>query len=144
MKDQPFDFHGSQFTIKVLSSESSNRYTVLDIIHAPNIGPAEHHHPSGPETFCVLEGNYEFFLNNKSINAKAGDVICIPTGALHRFVTGSNGGHAIVISPPNLEFYFWEVSKLLAKGNDVSFEQESQIGKKYGQIFLSDNSKHWS
>ena len=141
MKNFPFDFHGSQFTIKVLSSESNDRYTVLDVIHAPNIGPAEHQHPAGPETFSVLDGDYEFFLNGESIKAKAGDVICVPTGASHRFVTGSNGGHVIVVSPPNLEFYFWEVSQLLAKG-DVSFEQESEIGKKYGQIFL-DGSKHW-
>jgi len=141
MKNQPFDFHGSQFTIKVLSSESNDQYTVLDVLHAPNIGPAEHQHPAGPETFSVLDGDYEFFLNGKSIKAKAGDVICVPTGASHRFVTGPNGGHVIVISPRNLEFYFWEVSQLLAKG-DVSFEQESEIGKKYGQIFL-DDSKHW-
>lgn len=43
--------------------------------------------------------------------------------------TGPNGGHVIVISPPNLEFYFREVSNLLAKG-DVSFEEESEFGKK--------------
>ena len=141
MKNQPFDFHGSQFTIKILSSESNNRYTVLDVLHSPNVGPAEHQHPAGPETFSILEGDYEFFLNGESIKAKAGDVICVPTGAVHRFVAGPTGGHVIVISPPNLEFYFWEVSQLLAKGN-VSFEQESEIGKKYGQIFL-DSSKHW-
>ena len=84
----------------------------------------------------------EFFLDGQPIKAKPGDVVCVPTGASHRFVTGSNGGHAIVFSPPNLEFYFWEVSKLLEKGT-VSFEQESEIGKKYGQIFL-EGSKHWA
>ena len=62
----------------------------------------------------------------------------MPTGAQHRFVTGSNGGHVTVISPSNPEFYFWEVSKLLTKGN-ISFEQESGIGRKYSQIF-SDGS----
>jgi hypothetical protein len=84
----------------------------------------------------------DFFLNGESIQANAGDVICVPTGASHRFVTGPNGGQVIIISPPNLEFYFWEVSKLLSKGN-VTFEQESEIAKKYGQIF-SDGSKHWA
>ena len=142
MKNQPFDFHGSQFTIKVLTSESNDMYTVLDVIHAANIGPAEHQHPAGPEMFCIAEGDYEFFLNGESIKARDGDVICVPTGASHRFVTGPNGGHVKVISPPNLEFYFWEVSQLLAKG-DVSFEQESKIGKKYGQVFI-DSSKHWA
>ena len=140
MKNKLFNFHGSKFTIKVLTSESNGKYTVLDVLHAPNIGPADHQHPDGPETFCIIEGDYEFFLNNELILAKAGDSVCVPTGALHRFVTGDKGGHVMVISPPNLEFYFWEVSKLLSKC-DVTFEQESEIAKKYGQIF-SDGSKH--
>lgn len=141
MKNQPFDFHGSQFTIKVLTSESNDRYTILDVLHKPNTGPAKHKHPAGPETFCIVEGRYQFFLEGKLIQAKDGDVVCIPTGASHRFVTGPNGGHVIVISPPNLEKYFLEVSKLLRKGK-LTFEQESGIAKKYGQIFL-DGSKHW-
>ena len=42
MKNQTLDFHSSQFTIKILSSKSNDRYTVLDVHHAPNIGPAKH------------------------------------------------------------------------------------------------------
>ena len=141
MKNQPFDFHGSEFTIKVLTSESNGRYTILDIIHAPNIGPGSHMHPKGPETFYIIDGDYEFILDTKSIIAKAGDVVVVPTDAPHRFVTGDKGGHAFVISPPDLEFYFWEVGKLLAKG-EVTFETESDIAKQYGQVFL-DSTKHW-
>jgi hypothetical protein len=54
---------------------------------------------------------------------------------------GHKGGHALVISPPELEFYFFKVSELLNEG-EVSYETESSIGKQYGQIFL-DNTKHW-
>ena len=142
MKNQIFDFHGSKFTIKISTAESNGKYVILDVVHPPNIGPALHTHPRGPETFCVIEGNYEFFLNDKSIMAKAGDVVCVTTGSPHRFVTGDNGGHVIVSSPPNLEFYFWEVSKLLEK-DTVSYEQESDIGRRYGQIFL-EGAKHWT
>ncbi len=70
---------------------------------------------------------------------KAGDVILVPKGVPHRFVAGSKGGKVIVISP--LEFYFWEISKLLDK-DKISFETESRIVKQYGQIFL-DNTKRW-
>ncbi|GKS66482.1 hypothetical protein YTPLAS73_00290 [Nitrosarchaeum sp.] len=73
--------------------------------------------------------------------AKSGDTVCVPTGTPHRFVTGDKGGHSIVISPPNLEFYFWEISKLMSIRN-VLFEEESKIGRKYGQVFL-DDSRHW-
>jgi len=45
--------------------------------------------------------------------AKAGDVIFVPRAAPHRFVAGKNGGHSLVISPPELEFYFYKVSELL-------------------------------
>ncbi len=70
----------------------------------------------------------EFFLNRESIKVKSGDAICVLTGVFHRFVTEFNGGHVTVICPQNLGFYFWELSKLLAKGN-VFFELESEVGK---------------
>ena len=49
-------------------------------------------------------------------------------------------GHALVISPPELGFYF--LSELLDKG-EVSYETESSIGKQYGQVFL-DKIKLWN
>ena len=141
MKDKPFDFHGAKFTIKVLTSETNGSFTVLDIDHPPNLGPALHMHPKGSETFYIVDGEYEFFLDDKAIMGRTGDVIFVPKGAPHRFVVGKQGGHALVISPPDLEFYFYKVSELLAKG-EVSYQTESDIGKQYGQVFL-DSTKHW-
>jgi len=141
MKDKTFDFHGAKFTIKVLSSETDHRYTVLDVIHPPDVGPALHNHPRGSETFYIIDGDYLFILDGKSIEGKPGNTIFVPKGIPHRFEVGTKGGHAIVISPPELEFYFFNVSELLGKG-DVSYEEESRIGNKYGQVFL-DNTKHW-
>ena len=37
MKGKPFDFHGAKFTIKVLSSETDYKFTVLDIFHPPTV-----------------------------------------------------------------------------------------------------------
>jgi hypothetical protein len=39
VKDKPFNFHGAKFTIKVLTSETDGSYTILDVIHPPDIGP---------------------------------------------------------------------------------------------------------
>ena len=142
MKDIPFDFHGAKFTIKVLTSETNDSYTILDVIHPPNLGPALHIHPKGSETFYIVEGYYEFILDGKSIMGKPGDVIFVPKGSPHRFVVGYKGGHALVISPPDLEFYFFQVSELLLDKGEVSYEKESSIGKQYGQVFL-DSTKHW-
>ena len=141
MKDKTFDFHGAKFTIKVLTSETDYRYTVLDIIHPPNLGPALHKHPRGSETFYIVEGDYIFVLDGKPIRDKPGDTICVPKETPHRFEVGPKGGHAIVISPPELEFYFFNVSELLST-REVSYDEESYIGTKYGQVFL-DDTKHW-
>ncbi len=141
MKDKPFDFHGAIFTIKVLTSETNGSYTILDVIHPPNVGPASHMHPKGSETFYIIEGDYEFILDGESLLGKPGDVIFVPKGTPHRFVVGHKGGHALVISPPDLEFYFLKVSELLDKG-EVSNMTESNIGKQYGQVFL-DSTNHW-
>jgi len=112
MKDKLFDFHGAKFTIKVLSSETNGTYTILDIMHPPNIGPALHIHPKGSETFYIVDGDYEFILDGKSVTVKPGDVIFVPEGVPHRFIVGYKGGHALVISPPELEFYFFKVNYL--------------------------------
>ena len=142
MKNKPFDFHGAKFTIKVLTSETNGSYTILDIIHPPNLGPALHKHPRGSETFYIVEGDYEFILDGKSVMGKPGDVIFVPKEIPHRFVVGDKGGHALVISPPELEFYFFKVSELLLGKDEISYETEENIGRQYGQVFL-DNTKHW-
>jgi quercetin dioxygenase-like cupin family protein len=141
VKGKPFDFHGAIFTIKVLTSETNGSYTILDVIHPPNVGPASHMHPKGSETFYIIEGDYEFILDEKSLTGEPGDVIFVPKGTPHRFVVGYKGGHALVISPPELEFYFFNVGELLDKGK-VSHMTESKIGKQYGQVFL-DSTNHW-
>ncbi|GKS61255.1 cupin [Candidatus Nitrosocosmicus sp.] len=141
MKDKTFDFHGAKFTIKVLSSETDHRYTVLDVIHPPNLGPALHKHPRRSETFYIIDGDYNFISDERSIGGKPGNTIFVPKETPHRLEVGSKGGHAIVISPPELEFYFFIVGELFSIGK-VSHEEESCIGEKYGQVFL-DDTRHW-
>jgi quercetin dioxygenase-like cupin family protein len=142
MKNKTFDFHGTKMTIKVLTSETNDEYTIIDAVHPPNVGPALHMHPKGPEIFYIIDGDYEFVLDNNFIKAKTGDVISIPKGTPHRFIVGNTGGRVLITSPPRLEHYFFKVSELLAIG-EVPWKTESDIANQYGQIFL-DNAKHWS
>jgi hypothetical protein len=82
--------------------------------------------------------------NNSTDRSKLGTkrhILTDKKGIPHRFVVGNKGGHALVISPPELEFYFFKVSELLEKG-EVSYITESNIGEQYGQVFL-DSIKHW-
>ncbi|MDN5846752.1 MAG: cupin domain-containing protein [Candidatus Nitrosocosmicus sp.] len=66
--------------------------------------------PKSLETFYIIEVTCEFILNDKMVLGKAGDVIFFPKETPHRFEVGHKGGHSLVISPPELEFYFFKVN----------------------------------
>jgi mannose-6-phosphate isomerase-like protein (cupin superfamily) len=140
--DRTFDFHGSLMTIKSMTSETGGAYTLLYAIHPANVGPSLHLHTRGNECFYIVKGNYKFVLGNESINAVQGDIVIVPKNTPHKFTTGNDGGEVLIISPPDLENYFYEVSVLLKKGGDVPWETESSIAQQYGQIFL-ENTNHW-
>lgn len=138
---QSFDFHGTKMTIKVSTLEANGKYTIMHAIHPPNVGPALHLHPRGIESFYIIEGEYRFVLENKTLDAKTGDVVVVPKDTPHKFTVGTSGGKVLIISPPELENYFLQVSELLTKGN-VAWETESDIARQYGQVFL-ENTNHW-
>jgi|SRR5579883_586457 len=142
MKNETCNFHGTKMTIQVLTDETDGMYSVMYFEHPPNVGPALHMHPRGPESFHILDGQYRFLIGDKTIDAKKGDTITVPKGVSHKFDSGKDGGQFLVISPPGLENYFYELSQLLSKGA-VEWNVESEIARKYGQIFL-ESSNHWT
>ncbi len=139
--DRTFDFHGTIMTIKSSTSETGGIYTILYAVHPPNVGPALHLHPKGNECFYIIKGQYRFILANKIVDAISDDLVVVPKNTPHKFTVGTDGGEVLIISPPDLENYFSQVSELLQK-SIVTWELESQIAQQYGQVFL-ENTNHW-
>ncbi|MDE1877096.1 MAG: cupin domain-containing protein [Thaumarchaeota archaeon] len=139
--DGTFDFHGTLVTIKSVTCETGGIYTILYAVHPPNTGPALHVHPRGSECFYIVKGGYKFILGNKLMDATPGDLVVVPTNTPHKFTVGNDGGEVLIISSPDLENYFSQVSSLLRTGT-VTCEMESQIAQKYGQVFL-ESTNHW-
>lgn len=127
--------------VRLLTVDTGGAYALIEMHHPPQVGPALHFHPRGPETFIVLAGRYTFMRGGETIEAGAGEVVGIPTGMPHRYVVGSEGGRALVIVPPDLERYFWRVSALLETGA-VPLDQEFTIAAEHGQEFQG-RSGHW-
>jgi quercetin dioxygenase-like cupin family protein len=65
--------HGSDVSVIVVDAE-------------PGRGPKLHHHPY-VETFVILEGGARFEVDGETIEARAGDVVVAPAGAVHGFTT---------------------------------------------------------
>ena len=43
------NFRGTKMVVKVSGDDSEGRYSLIEMVHPPNIGPALHIHPNAPE-----------------------------------------------------------------------------------------------
>jgi quercetin dioxygenase-like cupin family protein len=135
------DFRGTKMTVKVSEEQSEGAYSLIEMVHPPNVGPSLHTHPRGAEAFYVLEGTYTIRCGQDLYAASVGDFIFIPKGIPHNYHSGACGGRVLVLSPAGLENYFAGVADVLKVG-PITWELEQEIAKTFGQEFL-DHLTHW-
>jgi mannose-6-phosphate isomerase-like protein (cupin superfamily) len=130
------NFRGTKMTLKVSGCDSEGKFSLIGMIHPPNTGPALHIHSDASEAYCVLDDIYSIRCGDRECQAKHGDFVFIPKSIPHNYQSGSQGGKVLVIAPGGLERYFKEVSNiLLREDNKISWNQEVEIAKRYGQEF---------
>ena len=133
---------GTKMLVKVSEDDREGRYSLIEMVHPPNIGPALHVHPQVPEAYYILEGEYSIKCDMQTYQVKSRDFVFIPNGVPHTYQSGPKGGKVLVISPAGLEKYFTEVASIIKTGRKLKWEVEQEIASRYGQEFL-DNLKHW-
>jgi mannose-6-phosphate isomerase-like protein (cupin superfamily) len=88
-------------TFKTTAAAGWNAYTVCEAVEPPESGAGYHRHPTYDETFIICEGRYDFRLGEKLLKLGPGDVVFVPRGTPHGFVsTGPEVGRQIIISSP--------------------------------------------
>lgn len=109
-------------TMLISNKTTGGQYAVFEDQTPPLAGPPPHSHPD-EEVFYVVEGNYEFILNDitKPFPVKPGDVVRVPSHALHTFKNmGPTVGKLLtIITPGNLENYFREIAVPVTSDNDI-------------------------
>lgn len=92
-------------------------------------------------TFIISEGRYDFRLDGKLLKLVAGDVVFLPRGTPHGFVsTGPETGRQIIISSPGGIFDAKIVElTTLDSGSPTrqASEEAKAIATKYGLEFLA-------
>ena len=67
----------------------------------PESGPPAHLHRSQDETHYVLEGQFEFVVGERKVNADAGSVVYVPRTMMHAFTNiGTEKGKLLFIETP--------------------------------------------
>ncbi|MEO6304254.1 MAG: cupin domain-containing protein [Bacteroidia bacterium] len=134
-------FYKTKMVFKTQLQQTNNTHSTILMTHPPLVGPALHLHPDGPETFFIVEGDYQFNLNGELIDAVKGDFVYIPQNVPHKYNSGKNGGKILVTTPASVENYFLHIAEKLLQG-EVPLEYEFDYAKKNGQLFL-ENTGNW-
>ena len=125
-------------TFKTTAGESWNAYTVCEAIEPPGSGAGHHRHPTYDETFVICEDHYDFRLDGNLLKLGPGDVVFVPRGTPHGFVsTGPEVGRQIIISSTGGDAMIAEVTMLDTGSPTRSASEEARaVATKYGLEFL--------
>ncbi|MCC5930897.1 MAG: cupin domain-containing protein [Cyclobacteriaceae bacterium] len=109
-------------TVITDSRDSNGKYAIFEERVPPLGGPPPHTHPD-EEIFYVVEGEFEFILNEitNSFKALPGSVVHVPSNALHTFknVGNTQGLMVVLLSPGNLLNYFREIGTVINESEEI-------------------------
>ncbi len=112
---------GQLVTYKITSDQTGGAYSLFEVASQPGIGAPPHVQHRQDEAFYVLEGEYEFLVEGRTITAGAGSLIYVPKGNLHSHINvGEDIGRMLVSQTPGgLHERFFEEVGVEAKSNVV-------------------------
>jgi mannose-6-phosphate isomerase-like protein (cupin superfamily) len=138
---------GATMVFKALSGRAAGDYIVGEFTaEAGFAGPRPHVHRKHEELFYVLDGEFDFFVDDHSVRLGPGSFIHVPPGVLHDFRNpgGLPARWLGIASPGGLDRYFEEVMALAVAGK-LSEEALRELRLRYDTEELDRiPSGHWS
>ena len=119
-------------TYKIPSQRTGGAYSLFEVATHPGAGPPPHVQHREDESFYVLEGEYEFLIEGRTLRAMVGSLLYIPKGTLHAHKNiGLGMGKMLVTQTPGglYERFFEEVGKPV-DGEAGSLVEEGRLNSK--------------
>jgi quercetin dioxygenase-like cupin family protein len=122
-------------------SHTGGSMSMMEMIVPPGSKvPPPHYHSNVDETVVVLEGSFNYRVDTKTHELRAGDRCFSPRGLVHAF---SNPGDVparvlSVFSPATIgPEYFREVGAVLAAGGPPDFAKVRSVMEKHGLVLAT-------
>src|SRR3712207_794386 len=74
---------GELVTYNVTGDQTGGAYSLFEVASQPGTGPPPHVQHREDEAFYVLEGDYEFLVEDRTLRIPAGTLLYVPKGNLH-------------------------------------------------------------
>ncbi len=138
---------GNLLRFLVRSHETGGAYSLTEALVAPGAGAPPNRHPADGEVFYVIDGEFEFTVEDRTILANAGTCVPVPDGAVHAFRNaGTAPGRLLIINSPGRdhEAFFSEAGDALPPGTRElpppsgapDIPRLVEIGRQHGLEFL--------
>ncbi len=125
------DLGNFEMTVKASADETDRAFALIESTEPPDFGPPRHIHNNAAETFYVLEGEYNIFLEGREYRCAAGSFIFIPQGVEHGFRVGSMPSRKLnLYTPAAMVGYFDELSAAIKSG-DAGRDRLDQIALRH-------------
>jgi quercetin dioxygenase-like cupin family protein len=143
---------GELVTRKVAGEQTGGAYSIFEVVSQPQGGPPPHIQHREDECFYVLEGEYEFLVEGRTLRMPAGSLLYVPKGTLHAYRNVGEGTGRMLVNqtPGGLHERFFEDLGKPAEDTSTPGPEEppnaqriGAIATKYG-IEISSLSEEWS
>ncbi len=125
---------GSGVVYKAEGARPAGGPTFLEFIVAPGFNTGDHVHSRIEEIFYVVEGTVQIRVDDRLLQANAGDFILVPPGVAHGFSSAGDkpAKMVLVISPAGVhEKYFEELAQLLSQPGAPDPEVLARIRERF-------------
>ena len=94
------------------TAETGGAMSITDSVSPPDSGPPRHIHHDADETFVVLSGDVEFWLEGERFVRGPGETAFVPRGKSHTFrvVSKTPSRHLVILTPGGFEGFFAEMA----------------------------------
>jgi mannose-6-phosphate isomerase-like protein (cupin superfamily) len=133
---------GELVTYKTTGQQTGGAYSLFEVASRPGTGPPPHLQHREEEAFWVLEGEYEFLIEDRTLTTRPGALIYVPKGTLHTHKNlGEDVSRMLVTQTPGgLSEKFFEEKGLPGTGlSSVSsaptpeeLRRMVELGRRYG------------
>ncbi|MBY5413104.1 cupin domain-containing protein [Rhizobium leguminosarum] len=86
--------------------------SIVDSLSPVGSGPPRHIHEREDETFVLLSGLCEFWVEGDRFTKKAGETVFVPRGMEHTFrvIGGMPSRHLVILTPGGFEDFFADMA----------------------------------
>ena len=133
---------GPSATVRFVApgSDTAGRFGLFRWDMAPHAGgPAAHFHKTFSESFYVLAGRVRLYDGEHWVEARAGDFLHVPEGAVHAFANDADEpASMLILFAPGAprERYFEELAELARTGRRPSPEEMTELYARHDQYMV--------